>query len=375
MSALEELLQLPNRRDNPYVKQWRDDGRRVIGYVCSYVPEEIIWAAGMLPYRVEARGCTETDEADVYMHRFNCTFPRCILQLGLSGDYDFLDGFCLLNGCEQIRRVYEIWSRVVKTKFMAMVNIPHAIYEEGFEWYKDEVSNFKESLRGYFAARMTTDEDLWDAIRLYNVSRKLIARLYDLRKGERPPINGADSFRLILAAFCMPRDRYNQLLKEALDEIGKREAIGEYRARVMIGGSALDDPAFMELVEDRGGLVVTDSLCFGTRHFFDLVEEEGDPLTALARRYYHHNPCPRMIREYERRLQFTENLARGAKVDGIILQRISFCDNHGVDSTMLAKDLEAKGIPVLVLEKEYMLSDIGRLKTRVEAFIERIERR
>jgi benzoyl-CoA reductase/2-hydroxyglutaryl-CoA dehydratase subunit BcrC/BadD/HgdB len=105
-----------------------------------------------------------------------------------------------------------------------------------------------------------------------------------------------------------------------------------------------------------------------------MVEEEGDPLEAIAKRYYHHNPCPRMLREYGNRLQFTEKLAKEAKVDGIILQRITFCDNHGVDSTMIAKDLEAKGIPVLVLEKEYMLSDIGRLKTRIEAFLERIER-
>ena len=374
MEALDELLKLPTRLDNPYVKEWKESVGYVIGYVCTYVPEEIIFAAGMLPYRVEARGCTTTELADVYMHRFNCTYPRCLLQLGLSGEYDFLDGFCLLNGCEQIRRMYEVWSKYVKTKFLAMVTVPHTITEEGYKWYRDEILNFKESLKGYFAAKLT-DDDLRKTIKVYNESRRLIARLYDLRKSEKPPISGTDAFKLITAAFWMPRDKYNHLLKGALDEISQREGVSNYRARVMIGGSACDDPSFIELVEGRGGLVVTDSLCFGSRHFFNSVKEESDPLEAIAKRYYHHNPCPRMLKEYGNRLQFTEKLAKEAKVDGIIIQRISFCDNHGVDSPMLAKDLEAKGIPVLVLEKEYMLSDIGRLKTRIEAFLERIEER
>ena len=76
MGALEELLNLPARSDNPYVKEWKENGEYVIGYVCTYVPEEIIFAAGMLPYRVEARGCNTTELADVYFHRFNCTYPR-----------------------------------------------------------------------------------------------------------------------------------------------------------------------------------------------------------------------------------------------------------------------------------------------------------
>ena len=103
MTALEELLRVPHRRENPYIEEWKKNGGRVVGFTCSYVPEEIIHAAGVLPYRIEARGCADTDLADVYMHRFNCTYARCILQEGLSGNYEFLDGMCLLNGCEQIR--------------------------------------------------------------------------------------------------------------------------------------------------------------------------------------------------------------------------------------------------------------------------------
>jgi len=374
MNALDELLVLPDRKENPYLKEWKGDGGRVVGFACGYVPEEIIHATGLFPYRMEARGTKETGLADVYMHRFNCTFSRCILQAGLAGDYDFLDGFCLLNGCEQIRRLYEIWEKHLPTDYLYMVTVPHSINDAGFEWYKEEIYNFKETLTHNFGRRCSTS-DLSKSIKTYNESRRLIQELYELRKAEKVPISGSYALKILLSAGIMLREKYNELLKEALDEIRKRDGNSGYKARLMVGGSALDDAALIEIIEELGGEVVTDSLCFGSRHFMNLIEEDGDPLEAIARRYYYHNPCPRMMGEFDDRLRFTEEMAKGANVDGIILSKIVFCDNHAVESTMLAEDLEPKNVPVLVLEREHMLSDIGRLKTRIEAFMERIARR
>ena len=374
MNALDELTLLPTRKENPYVQAWRADGGRVVGFVCDYVPEEIIHAGGLLPYRMEARGTNETGLADIYMHRFNCTFSRCLLQAGLAGEYDFLDGFCLLNGCEQIRRLYEIWEKHLSTDYLFMVTVPHSISDAGLEWYREELHNFKEALTNNFGVRCS-EQDLNKTIRLYNESRGLIETLYELRQAEEVPISGAEAMKILLSAGLMPREKFNELLKQALDEIQQRSGTADYKARLMVGGSALDDPGLIALIEELGGMVVTDSLCFGSRHFMSLVEEDGDPMGAIAKRYYYHNPCPRMMGVFEERLKCTEDLAKGANVDGIILQKIVFCDNHAVDSTMLAEELEPKGIPVLILEREYMLSDMGRLKTRIEAFMERIARR
>ena len=374
MNALDELTRLPDRKENAYVNEWKADGGRVVGFACGYVPEEIIHAAGLFPYRMEARGATETGLADIYMHRFNCTFSRCLLQTGLSGEYDFLDGFCLLNGCEQIRRLYEIWEKHLPTDYLYMVTVPHSLNDAGLEWYSDEIYNFKEHLTNNFGVRCSS-ADLMNSIKIYNESRRLIDELYELRKAEAVPISGSDALKILLSAGIMPREKFNELLGEALDEVRQRTGVSDYKARLMVGGSALDDAALIDIVEDMGGMVVTDSLCFGSRHFMNPVGEDGDPLKAIADRYYYHNPCPRMLGEFKGREQFTEELARGADVDGLLLQKIVFCDNHAVESTMLAEDLEPKGIPTLILEREYMLSDIGRLKTRIEAFMERIARR
>jgi bzd-type benzoyl-CoA reductase N subunit len=374
MNALEELTLLPDRRENPYTRQWRADGGRVVGFACGYVPEEIIHAAGLLPYRVEARGTKETGLADVYMHRFNCTFSRCLLQTALAGEYDFLDGFCLLNGCEQIRRLYEIWEKHLPTEYLYMVTVPHSISDAGFEWYMEELRNFKEKLTSDFGVRCT-NQDLTAAVKLYNKSRRLIGELYEMRKTEAVPVSGLETAKILLSAGIMERPRFNSLLEAALEEIRKRPATADYKARLLVGGSALDDPALFRVIEELGGMVVTDTLCFGSRHFMEEVDEDGDPMEAIARRYYYHNPCPRMMGAFKTRLNKTEEAARQANVDGVILQKIVFCDNHAVESTMLAEELEPKGIPAMVLEREHMLSDMGRLKTRIEAFMERIARR
>ena len=374
-SALEELLDVKTGLENPYVKQWKDEGKRVVGYICTYAPEEVIYSFGMLPYRTCAIGCTSTDKADVYLHRFNCTYVRCLLQMGLEGKYDFLDGFCFLNGCEQLRRLYDIWHRKIGTKFTDMLTIPHVINEKRFEWYLDDIKKFAENMASVFGLGPINKEKLRNAIKVYNETRRLMQRLYDLRKKDAPPITGSEAMKIAIASFTMPKHIFNELMKEALEEIEKRPGISDYRARIMIGGSYMDDTFLIDLIEETGGLVVADNLCFGYRHFVDMVEEVGDPLEAIARRYFWKNPCPRMQGEFDRRLNETKRIAKEANVDGIIFERIAFCDNHGAESVMESKFLEEEGIPTLVLEREYMPSDRGRLKTRIQAFIERIERR
>ena len=374
-SALEELLDVKTGLENPYVKQWKDEGKRVVGYICTYAPEEVIYSFGMLPYRTGAIGCTSTDKADVYLHRFNCTYVRCLLQMGLEGKYDFLDGFCFLNGCEQLRRLYDIWHRKIGTKFTDMLTIPHVINEKRFEWYLDDIKKFAENMASVFGLGPINKEKLRNAIKVYNETRRLMQRLYDLRKKDAPPITGSEAMKIAIASFTMPKHIFNELMKEALEEIEKRPGISDYRARIMIGGSYMDDTFLIDLIEETGGLVVADNLCFGYRHFVDIVEEVGDPLEAIAKRYFWKNPCPRMQGEFDRRLNETKKIAKEANVDGIIFERIAFCDNHGAESVMESKFLEEEGIPTLVLEREYMPSDRGRLKTRIQAFIERIERR
>ena len=370
----DELTKISKTLTNPFVEDWKKEGNKVIGYACSYVPEEIIHAAGMLPFRIRGTGCVGTSQADAWLTRVaNCSFARSFLELALTGDYDFLDGVVFNNGCDHTRRGFENWKAQEKTpSFMYMLPVPHVITDDGLQWYREEVASFKDAFEKSFGIQIK-DEKLKEATKLYNETRKLLRQLYELRTQKNPPISGAETLRILIASSSMPRDKYNQMLKELLDDIKNREGLSDYRARLMIVGSMNDDPALIELIEDIGGLVVADSMCFGARLFWDLDEETGDPTDSMTARYYYHISCPRMYGSLSQRLDFVKKSIKDAAVDGVILQSIKFCDLHGVENVLEQNALEKEGIPTLKIEREYgPLADTGRFRTRVQAFLEQL---
>jgi len=107
VSALQELADLTRDLVSPAIQDWKAQGKKVVGFFCSYVPEEILYAADIFPFRVRAPGCTQTALADTYMSHLNCTFVRSCLQFALEGRYRFLDGLVFNRSCDHIRRLYD----------------------------------------------------------------------------------------------------------------------------------------------------------------------------------------------------------------------------------------------------------------------------
>jgi benzoyl-CoA reductase subunit C len=295
--------------------------------------------------------------------------------MALQGEYRFLDGVVWVNSCDHVRRIYDHWKRKIDTPYLRLLSLPKKTTDVQVGWYRDETAMFKESLEQHFDIQIT-EERLWEAIRLHNETRRLQRQLYELRKSESPPITGAETLAVMVAGSAMPRERYNQLLRELLDEISHLEGNTDYRARLMLIGGILDDPAYIEVIESQGGLVVTDSLCYGSRIMWkDVDEKASDPITALARYYIADRPhCPRMFDRQLNRSAFVMDMIRQFKVDGVISERLVFCDNWTGEAFMVGEDLKEKSIPYIRLDREYILAGIGQLRTRVQAFLETMGR-
>ena len=375
MGAFEELAEVSKTRLNRFVSDWKGEGKKVVGYVCSYLPEEILYAADILPYRITGKGVNDTSQADAYLTRVNCTFSRCCLEVGFSGGFDFFDGAAFVNGCDHIRRTFDNWkAHKSSPPFMYILPVPHVLDPDGLQWYKEEVVKFKEAVEEHFGVKVTP-ERLAEAVATYNETRRLLRQLYDMRTSDEPHFTGAEALTIVSAATAMPKREFNTLLSSLLEEAETRKRVPNGKIRLLVAGSPMDDPEFLENVESLGAVVVADALCFGARSFWDLTDETGDALDALAERYYNHVPCPRMAGEYPRRLGFVKEQIERARVDGAILEYIKFCDLHGTDNALLKRDLEKAGLPVIELERQYgPLADAGRIRTRVQAFLERIGR-
>jgi benzoyl-CoA reductase subunit C len=369
--AFREFSEAAGTIVNPSIEDWKKRGGKVIGYFCSGAPEEMIMAAGFLPLRMRATGSTGTELSDAYYSSINCSFPRHCFNMALSGDFDFLDGLICMNTCDHVRRIYDNWKVALKTPYVEVLSFPRKNTEVQVDWYRDELALWKGRMEEHFQIGIT-DRDLWKAIRLANEKRRLQRELYGLRKAAHPPITGAESLAVMVAGTAMPAERYNALLEELLDELRRSKGHSDYRARLMVISGILDDPAYMRVLEDQGGLVVTDSSCFGTRIMWtDVDEDGGDPIAALARYYVAGRPsCPRMYGDQHERARFLTDMIEDFKVDGAIGEQLKFCDNWIVEHYMNELDFKDAGIPFLRLEREYIVSGIGQLRTRVQAFIE-----
>lgn len=354
-----------------YVKEWKEKGGKVLGYACVATPTELIEAAGILPYRIKALGHPETELADAYLARFNCRFCRACLQLGLDGTYDFLDGMLETNGCDHLRGMFENWQYAKPSEFFHYLKVPHFVREDSLEYFEGELALMRQAIAEHFSADIS-DEALNAAIDMEDRVQAKLKLLYGLREQAQPAISGTEVLSLITTGSSMRAVDFDKLLAEVLKEKSGARVEG-YKAKVLLTGAATDEVDLVREIEAQGALITADTLCFGSRSFWNNRSDAANPIRMLAEGYLNNLFCPRMYTEYEKRRDFTIETAKRAGVDGAIVVYNKFCDLHGVDSVSIRMDLEASDIPVLVLEKEYgSPADVGRIKTRVQAFLEKI---
>jgi benzoyl-CoA reductase/2-hydroxyglutaryl-CoA dehydratase subunit BcrC/BadD/HgdB len=297
-----------------------------------------------------------------------------------EGKYSFLDGAIICNGCDTMRRLDDCWRKMGEDiqgalpPYLFHYAAPHKVTDYSLKWFVDETRRFIASLEERFGCRITED-GLRKAIRIYNRGRELLGRLDELRMGERVLISGTEAMAVMIAGTAMPPDVFNELLEEVLAEVECRQE-GIPGKRLLLAGSVIDDLDLLRVIEEEGAVVVADTLCFGSRSHKDAVAEDGDPVEAIARRYLDAIYCPRMFGYYKQRFAFLREMAERAGVEGVILQNIRFCDLHGSENGIFERDLEAAGIPCMKMEREYgPLGEEGRIKMRIDAFLERISER
>lgn len=159
--------------------------------------------------------------------------------------------------------------------------------------------------------------------------------------------------------------KIRKTLQEALDI--------ENFSRLLLTGSimAFGNELVLELIEECGGNVVVDNTCRGFRSFQGLVQEKKDPIEALAERYFWHSSCARG-RESATRIAHLRDLTERFAIQGIVSHSLKFCDSYGIEAYLLQKRFR-RTIPVLLLERDYTVSDTELLRTRLEAFVEVIK--
>ncbi len=349
--------------------QAKEQGLGRIGYFCSYVPEELLSSTGFYPYRVRAPNNITTEIADSYLGIFNCSYTRSMLEIVLDRDPDWINGYVFTASCDHLRRLYDNFRYAVKPDFIHMLDLPNKNHKDAYAWYTEELTMLKDALEKHFSISIS-DESLRQSILESNENRRLISKFNELRKKEKPPLSGQDMQYIMTVCFSLPKSIVNPALAELFDQLKDSESSKSYRAKVLLMGSHLDDPEYIGAIEERGALVVADAFCVGSIHYSDPVQEDDDPVAMLAKRYLDKIPCPRMFENYDARLSSIKQAVDDFGAQGIIIESMKFCDVWGIEANVFLNNLRDQGYQVLRLEREYSLTGVGQLKTRIQAFLE-----
>lgn len=378
MSSVEKILaQFEAVASAPlqYAQEWkRRNGRPVVGVLPMNFPAELVDAFGALPLLLQE----DDEQVTVGLSRvfnFYCGYNRSLTDQTLKDRLRFLDAVMLGDHCVQIlgtadaMRAHQPDVPVLYDQLVSTINVP---------WAHSESCRVLGELKSQLASVLgseASEQALRDSIGVFNHNRQLLRKLYRLRMEGKLALSASCVMHIVKASMVMDRREHSRLLESLLEQVGAKPVdIGE-KIPLYLSGHMCHAPKaeLLDLIESCGGVVVADDLFTGYRYISTDMEENGEPIAAMASWYLARNkrvPCPtRSAREYDWD-EFLVDAVSASSAQGVIILMVKFCEPHMYYYPDIKERFEAHGIPHLMIETEHEEMPIEGLRTRLETFFE-----
>jgi benzoyl-CoA reductase/2-hydroxyglutaryl-CoA dehydratase subunit BcrC/BadD/HgdB len=364
-AALQDVLNL--NRDRLALLAATD--RPKVGYVSIQTPEEILLAAGAIPFRLTGECSGAADGAITHLGGNYCSYVLSCLGEGLAGVYGFADAVVFVDACDMRKRLWETWARTVPGCESWFVELPSDASPLSKSFFAGQLRKLIRRLEQRYG-RPVGEAALREAIARCNHTRELMQRLHDANRRGRPLLTGQQSIAVVKAATTGLKDEFNGRMAALLDATAAHEPqAGRQRHRVMICGSYFDQPAIVEVIEATGADVVCCDISNGVKYFEGRIDPDNEPVAAIADYYLDKHTSARRI-DTDVRLRHMFDLVRNYRVDSVIYFALKFCDTNLHDYPYIKETLRERKIPVLFIEGEHNGTNIASIKTRIETFLE-----
>ena len=361
------------------MKEIKDNGGRIVGVYCSFVPQELLMAAGA----AAAPLCASSDEpipaAETKLPRNLCPLIKASYGFALTDTcpyFYFSDFIVGETTCDGKRKMFELMNELKETYVM---QLPHSRDEAALRSWTGEVIRLKEKLEDFYHITIT-EEDIRDAIRLKNHERRAMLGFLELGKLNPAPISGYEmGTRLDGLGF-----NFNLEERIAIIEERTKEVLTDWEANYK--GKTSDSPRLLitgcpnsgvrdkiiKTVEELGADVVAFDCCNGTREKVEPVDENMPIYDALAKKYLNIN-CS-VMSPNNSRMQYIDEMIDEYQVDGVIEIILQACHTYNIESHYVKQTVTNKGKSYLMIETDYSQADKGQIRTRLEAFLETLEK-
>jgi benzoyl-CoA reductase/2-hydroxyglutaryl-CoA dehydratase subunit BcrC/BadD/HgdB len=358
------------------------EGRKVIGTFCVFVPEELVLAVDAIYVGLCAGAELGFEEAEKYLPRNTCSLIKSAFGFKLAKVCPYIEATDLIvgeNTCDGKKKAYESYQDLVGNLYV--MDMPQMKSDSGRALLKAEYKKFADKLEEISGKKITV-ESLKKGIDIVNKKRQAILRLAELRSADPTPISGLDALLANQVFFYDNPERFTASVNAICDELEVRvkENNGiapKGTARILVSGCPMAVPNWKVpfIIENSNAVIVGEEMCTGERGTQNLVNPDANSIDELIDNIvdrYMGIDCA-IFTPNQSRLDHIKDMVKRYKADGVLHYGLQFCQPYQMESKVVEKELEAANIPVLLIETDYSQEDAGQIKTRVEAFIERIK--
>ncbi len=358
---------------NKQLAEFKKQGKKVVGVLPYYAPEELVYAAGIVPMGMWGANNKTISRAKEYCATFYCTIAQLALEMLLDGTMDQLDGIITPTICDTLRPMSQNFRVAMgdKMKVIFLAAPQNRFADWGLKFCVDQYTNVKKALEE-IAGREITKDDINNAIKVYNASRAARRKFVKLASEHCDVIKPTTRSAVLKASYFMLKDEYTKKLEELNAELEKLPAANFKGVKVVTSGIICDNPKLLAIFEENNIAIAADDVAHESRSFrTDAEEGTADPMMALAKQFANIDYevllyDPQSAKN--RRGEYVANLVKESGASGLILFMQQFCDPEEMEYPYLKKALDDAGIPHIKLGIDQQMRDFGQASTAIQAF-------
>ena len=359
---------------NPHgqLKAYKEKGMKCIGVMPYYAPEELVYAAGMMPMGMWGSNKKTISRAKEYCATFYCTIAQLDLEMLLDGTCDLLDGVITPTICDTLRPMSQN-IRVAMSEKMPCIFLAHPQFRRpafGLKFCHDQYTHVKTELEKIRGSEIK-DEEIRDAIKVYNKSRKARREFVKLANAHCDVIDPIMRSAVLKASYFMRKDEYTEKLEALNTELRALPEVKWNGVKVVTSGIIVDNPTLLKIFKDNNVAIAADDVAHESRMIRVDADETGDPMEALCKQFADQDYDVLLYdeaSEQNRRGEYVANLVKESGAQGLVLFMQQFCDPEEMEFPYLKKALDAAGIPFIKLGVDQQMRDFGQAATAIQAF-------
>lgn len=370
-------VRLDTTLDDPYRRagELKKQGTKVFGVSPMHFPEELIHAGGALPVVLQ-----ESNEPITYgmahLYPFFCGFTRSVVDMGVRNKLDVFDTIVLGDMCIQLRHMVKTLKRQMPATSFVYMQWPLEVSERFHSTVRDRMQRCRQDIE-QLLGRKITDDSLKKSISLYNQNRRLMRQVIDIARAKPGVLRARDMVGLVQSGMVMPKEEHNRLLEGLIPQLRKKRASSRQGVKVYLCGQLCMavKVEVLDLIEDLGGQVVWDDLYTGSRYMASDASETLPPMEALTQRYFNLGiPCPTRMEPKYGWSDYVIDRTRQSRARGVMVFMVKQCGPMLLYYPYLKDVFEKQSIPYTVLVTEHEVVSFEQIKTRIQAFLEMLEK-